>query len=437
MSLWAGFAEIEITPPVGIELAGYIARDGAATSVHDPLYARALVIADGAARAALITCDTLGLHLRDVEQVRQAIAARTTIPAAQILITCSHTHAGPATLFLQDCGEIDEAYMAVLRQKLATVAEQAAAQVQPARWAVGRGTVTTGIHNRRQPGDITDPELLVVRVDNQQGEPLGVLLNLACHPTCLTGENRLISAEYCGYAVEQIRQSIGVPALFVTGAIGDVGPVARGWPVLTEIGQAVAEEALRVHAALTPTPWQGLQGLRQSLTLPLSTLPNEADLATELVNWQNVAQTQTPEAAPEETPETTLPLHPKIPIAMQHWVERTLAALKSAVPPNQVTTEVQALRVGQLMLVSAPGELFVELGLAVKAAVAEPFACLLCGFGNDNIGYIPTRRAYPVGGYEVADAYKYYGYPAALAPEAGEIYVATASALLRALSADH
>lgn len=70
MSLWAGFAEIEITPPVGIELAGYIARDGVATSVHDPLYARALVIADGAARAALITCDTLGLHLRDVEQVR-------------------------------------------------------------------------------------------------------------------------------------------------------------------------------------------------------------------------------------------------------------------------------------------------------------------------------------------------------------------------------
>ncbi len=429
MNLWAGFAEIEITPPVGTDLTGYIARDAASIGVHDPLFARALVVAAGGARAALITCDTLGLHWREVQAVRQAIAERTNTPAEQILITCSHTHAGPATLALQDCGEMDETYMATLRQKLVTVAEQATAQLQPARWAVGRGTVTTGIHNRRQPGETIDPELLVVRVDDQQGEPLGVLVNWACHPTCLTGENRLISAEYCGYAVEQIRQAIGKPALFVTGAIGDVGPVERGMPVLVELGQAVAKEALRVHATLATTPWDGIEVLRQSLTLPLSALPNEADLLAELTSWQKAAQVQDPETSAE----STLPFHPKIPLAMQHWIERTLSGLKNGTAPTHVTTEVQVLRVGQLMLVSAPGELFVELGLAVKAAVEEPFACLLCGFGNDNIGYIPTRRAYPLGGYEVTDAYKYYGYPAALAPEAGEMYVETARELIQRL----
>jgi len=69
------------------------------------------------------------------------------------------------------------------------------------------------------------------------------------------------------------------------------------------------------------------------------------------------------------------------------------------------------------------------LGLAVKAG-APTGHCFLCGFGNDNIGYIPTAQAYPQGGYEIADAYKYYGYPAALAPEAGQHYVATALQLV-------
>jgi hypothetical protein len=94
---------------------------------------------------------------------------------------------------------------------------------------------------------------------------------------------------------------------------------------------------------------------------------------------------------------------------------------------------VQAIRLGDLALVSAPGELFVELGLAVKQG-AGTSNVFIAGFGNDNIGYIPTRRAYPLGGYEVSEAYKYYGYPAALAPEAGEQYVQTAIELCHAVA---
>ena len=92
---------------------------------------------------------------------------------------------------------------------------------------------------------------------------------------------------------------------------------------------------------------------------------------------------------------------------------------------GEVTSELQIIGVGDLAFVSAPGELFVELGLAIKAALA-PNHIFLCGFGNDDIGYIPTRRAYPKGGYEGAEAYKFYRYPTALAAEAGEQIVASA-----------
>jgi hypothetical protein len=117
---------------------------------------------------------------------------------------------------------------------------------------------------------------------------------------------------------------------------------------------------------------------------------------------------------------------------MRHWAERTLNQLRSNTALHAVTSEVQVIRFGDLALVSAPGELFVELGLAVKRGAGVP-NLFLCGFGNDNVGYIPTRRAYPLGGYEINDAYRYYAYPAALAPEAGEHYVQTAVTLCHSL----
>ncbi len=143
-----------------------------------------------------------------------------------------------------------------------------------------------------------------------------------------------------------------------------------------------------------------------------------------------LAGQQTPLTAAEKTQDW---IRVKIQLAMQQWVERTRVALQSEPRPAFVQTEVQMIRLGDIAFVNAPGELFAELGLAIKygSGVKQTF---ICGFGNDNIGYIPARRAYPHGGYEVAEAYKYYRYPAALAPEAGECYVAAAIQLVHTLS---
>lgn len=411
----AGLAQIDSTPPVGTPLTGYIARDGVATGVLDPLYAKVLFVEDGAQQAAILTCDLLGLRLSYVQSVRAAINAATGIPAAHILIACSHTHAGPATIALQDCGEVDDSYLTTLRDKLVEVTVQARAAARPAHFAAGHGQVSAGVHNRRQPGDVIDPDLGVLRIDDEEGQTLGVVLNYACHPTCLTGENRLFSAEYCGRATAAIQRATGAITLFLTGAIGDVGPVERGLPVLEQIGEAVAEEALRVLRTLEPAPWRGLKIATETLALPLQPLPTVPQIEAEVARWQ---QTTSVADAP------LLPAHPMIPVAMRHWSERTLAELRAGVAPQSVWTEVQLIRLGDLLVVSAPGELFVELGLAVKSRVGTPHV-FVAGFGNDNIGYIPTRRAYPLGGYEVNEAYKYYGYPATLAPEAGEQYMET------------
>ena len=413
MSLQAGVAQREITPPIGTALIGYIARTGPATGVHDPLYARALLLADDDAAALLITCDLLGLTLAFVQRVRAAIAAAIGIPANHVLICCSHTHAGPATLFLQDCGTIDEAYLGWLQQELVGLAAAAKANEQPARFGVGQGQVTTGYHNRRTPGDVVDPALGVLSVADGAGKLLAIVLNFACHPTCLGADNQLISAEYCGVATATLAAATGATVLFITGAIGDVGPIARGWAMMNELGQAIAEEALRVLHTIAHQSWAGVAVRQAELRLPLLPLPTVEQVRAA------VDQFETTQATADAK---TLPLHPKIPAAMRAWGAATIAALQSGRAANDVTSEVQLIQLRGLTLVSAPGELFVELGLAIKA-VLSPQPSFIGGFGNDNVGYLPARRAYVHGGYEIMEAYKYYGYPAALAPEAGELLV--------------
>jgi neutral ceramidase len=416
----AGVAQIDITPPVGSAMTGYIARAGNATGVHDLLSAKALVLDNGAQQAAIITCDVLGLHKHFVDTVRAEIEASTGIPGANVMITCSHTHAGPATMVLQGCGDPDEAWMATLRQRLVAVTQTAHINQQPAQFGSGRGRFSAGVHNRRAPGDIMDPEVGVLRVADQQDATIAILVNYACHPTCLTGENQLISAEYPGLVVEQVQRETGAITLFVTGAIGDVGPAERGWPVYEAIGAGLAATVLRSLPMIKLEDWQPLAVATQRLELPLQVLPT-ADQLTQIL-----VEHQTPLTEAEKNVDW---IRAKIQLAMQHWVERTRAAIQADPAPAFVQTEVQVIRLGDVAFVSAPGELFVELGLAVKygAGVKQTF---ICGFANDNIGYIPARRAYPHGGYEVAEAYKYYRYPAALAPEAGEQFVETAIKLI-------
>ncbi|MGN6811535.1 MAG: VWA domain-containing protein, partial [Thermomicrobiales bacterium] len=114
-SLQLGATKAVITPPVGSELSGFIARTAPMAGVHDELYARALVFAgEGAAeRAALVTLDAIDLNAATVAAIRERAAALTSIPGERIGVTCTHTHGGPATLAGRWLGHADDAYLDV------------------------------------------------------------------------------------------------------------------------------------------------------------------------------------------------------------------------------------------------------------------------------------------------------------------------------------
>ena len=421
----AGFAEVEITPPVGVELSGYVARLGPSIDVHDPLYARALVLDDGKRRAALVVCDLLGLGASFIAGVRREIGEAIGAAPEAVMVTCTHTHAGPATFFLHQCGEIDPTYVATLPAKLREAAAAAAAALQPVRVAVGQGNVPEVALNRRGVGPEPDTTLGVALLMDDAGAPIVTVITYGCHPVTMGGENRVISADYPGAVVRAISAALGGSGLFLTGAGGDVNPTQRNsFEAVAWMGQTLADEAVRVARGLTPEVPSRLLVRREVLSLPLS--PPAGAVALDELLTGDRAVLRKARAAGE-------PVRVRVAQAMVGWAEHLAARVAAGTVPRAVEVEVQALALGPWVVIAVPGELFCGLGARIRAAGGgQPV--FVVGYAKGDVGYIPDRDAYAVGGYEVSDAFKYYDAPAPPAPEAGEMVVAAGRRLVRVLT---
>ncbi|MGH2459408.1 MAG: hypothetical protein ACRDIY_11135 [Chloroflexota bacterium] len=409
-----GVARVEVTPPVGVDLSGFIAREGPCAGVHDPLFLTALVAEDAGRRVALVSCDLLGLGAATVRRVRARVEERVGIPADAQLFACTHTHAGPETGVIGDWVDPDPAYLQRLERDLADVACAAADRLEPARIGWARG-VCHAAHNRvlaRAGQDDTriDPEVLVARIDSEGGEPRATIVHYTCHPVAAGHENRLASADWWGVARREL-EAIGTgPVVAVNGAGGDINPrmEARGFAAVERTGQAVASVAAELWSGAKATPAGGVAAARADVPLAMLPLADADRIAGLWRQW-----------------EATVREHPAGGVAYRsgrviyHDFARRLAAHHwGSAPVPRYTGETQVLRIGPLVIVALPGEFFSAYGLRIKAS-SPARATLVAGWANDNLGYFPTPEAFPIGGYEMDLAARYYGYPAPWAPEAG------------------
>jgi neutral ceramidase len=419
--LKAGAAQVDITPPPGVPLTGFLFRLGPSTGIHDPLFARALALDTGGQQVLLITCDLLALDAPFVSAARAAIREATGIPENNIMIACTHTHSGPATIFLRDCGEVDTTYLDSLRLRLVSVAQDAVSNLHEARVGAGRGQVDKGVLNRRQPGAPTDPDLDVISFQDEAGKYLAILVNYACHPVCLDHTNRLISADYPGYLSRALQEQTQAVVLFTNSAAGDINPERMGsFAFAEDLGGALATETLRILDTLEYQDTAALLVTGETLDLPLQLPPTSDEIEQRVFEYrQGLVES---EAAGNV-------LAGKLHKAMLGWAEATLAGVLRGNAPAYIPAELQGFCLGEVMLVGIPGELFSELGKEIKSSTSLRQVTVL-GYTNNDIGYIPVRQAYARGGYEITDAFKFYGYPAALAPEAGDLVLQSAARLL-------
>lgn len=390
MTFRAGCARIVITPPIGLELAGW--GFGPSAGILGDLEAQALVVESDGQQAAIVTADLIGLGGGLVQAVRQRVEAALGIPAGNILLSASHTHSGPAAAFYRHWGEMDQAYLRVLESHLAGLVGLAQRNLQAAALGAGLGQAPgLGVNRRRNDGP-TDPAVPVVRIDNAEGWPMAVVWNYACHPVSLHSYGNLVSPDYPGYARAAVRSLLGadVAVLFTLGAAGDINPASfrwkqntprRSWEMGTALGCEVARTALHIVARPDPV----VRCAMHSVELPLEPLPPAADLramrdaaaaaAAEMRSqgraWEDIANAEVD----------------------RDWAAEALQALASGAEQPAQPCEIQTIRLGDAALAALPLEVFVETGLAVKQAAPAGIA-VVCANTNGALGYLPTADAY-------------------------------------------
>ncbi len=414
-ALRAGCAKVDITPPLGLKLIG--SQGKPSDSVLDELYGRALVLCDGATTVAIVSVDLLYSPLEEITNpVRALVAERVGIPQQNVMVCATHTHSGPdiftnAKLPLESRiapEDIDQAYVHTVVGKLASAVQMAHRDMQDARIGAATGELTEVLYNRRPrrpagqvqmaftlPPEITatrktevgpdgrtrvtftmppeqadlafgpiDPAVSVLRVEDPNGRIVGSLFAFGCHPVSVyPHRSTAISADYPAWAMRVVEQAEGGISLFTLGLAGNTVPIRRDVGPCEQIGKALGAEVVRCLQFVATTDDVTLAARRCALTL-----------------------------ASKDT------------------------------PPQEITTEIQALRLGDVYILGLPGEILVEVGLAIKdkAGIDKLFVTSMT---NDSIGYVCHAQAYAEGAYEPVRGTH-------LAEGAGEALITRALALL-------
>jgi neutral ceramidase len=241
--LQAGSASVDITPPVGFAMWGYAARkDQPSLGVRDPLRARALVLATGDKRIALVSLD---LGRAPTRASMAAIHQRLKRAGIEhIFLVASHTHHGPV-LELDNWPSEKNSYVHQLEGKLVDVILNAAKSLKPARLGIAskQTKLNRNRHSKRDDASV-DRELLVLRVEDKDGKPIAHAVNFAAHPTLRDIAERKFSADYPGALADLVEKETNAPCLFLQGAAGDLSANKLGGGGADGFGQALGREVL-------------------------------------------------------------------------------------------------------------------------------------------------------------------------------------------------
>lgn len=459
VALRAGSAAVSITPPVGVDLMGYLRRSEPARGYGEPMEATALVLEDGNTRLVLVGADLIGASGAWAQDIRDRIGDVVDTPADHVLINSQHTHAAPPTPGWAKIGgdadwnEQEIRYGDAVGDLLVSVAVEAARRTRPARIGLGR-TIAEGLTvNRRQryeggtilgwnPDEQCDHDVAVIRVDDEEGGAICTVVAFACHPVVVGPDVPEASSDFVGPLRERVRAWTGGECVFLQGCAGNIVPfesfhTARGPERQFAERLALAALQARAAASLAPTApeqmpfasaipmaiWRHVPTGEQDLTLAAA----ERRVALPLLEPPTLDEIQRLRTELEErVVELKAAGEPRTawnPVVLHvRWAKAIEARVADGTVERSVDVPVQALRIGEACITAWPSEPFCELGLEVKERSTAPFPVTL-GYSNDIVGYTPTRREYPFGGYEPVVAQRHFGRPAPFAPEAGELLV--------------
>jgi hypothetical protein len=439
-------AVVDITPPVGYRMSGYF-NERLSTGAKDPLHAKAIVFRQGDTKAALVVCDLIGVAAESSRKARQAASEKTGIPYENIAIAGTHTHTAPLYFgSLHDYfhkraierhghdAHEPAPYADALAEKAVEAIRQAQSRLEPVQVHAGVVREDRLAFNRRfhmkdgsvrfNPGqqnpDIVrvagpvDPEVAIVLLKKQgsgagdgKARDVAAVVNFAMHLDTTGGTE--YSADYPFFLERELRKKYGPAFLsvFATGTCGDINHIdvsIKGRRSAEEIGAMLSETVSAALPKLAAVSSPSLAVRRAVVEAPLQKVTPE-QVAAAQARMAKIGSREMPFLEQVETAKVT-----------------DLALRKA----ESIPLDVHAFRLSKdTAIVTLPGEVFVELGLAIKRQ--SPFkTTLVVELSNDDPNYIPTEKAFAEGSYETVNS--------RVVPGTGEKLVAAAVKLLKELA---
>jgi hypothetical protein len=439
--LQAGVAVVDITPPIPFRMSGYF-MERLSTAIKDPLHAKAVVFQQGDESAALVFCDVVGISHDVAADARRAASEATRIPADHIAISATHSHTGPlyfgalSDYFRQrNITKLGKdpydpsPYRDTLVQNIVKAITDAKAALEPVELRSGYGLENRlSFHRRFQmkdgsvqwnPGNLNpnivrpvgpiDPQVGIVLLSRPNAtQPAAAIVSFAMHLDTVSGTE--YSADYPKFVEDRLRESFGpeFKLLFGAGTCGDINHIdvtksdKRKTPEIgAMLGDSVDKAIREIESSPAQSPALAVRSTTVDVQLQAFT---ESEIAKARKDLELVGTRQLPFIGQVEAYKI---------VDLQRR------------PGMTVSLGVQAFRLNdETAIVTLPAEIFVEIGLAIKAA--SPFkTTLVIELTNDSLGYIPTKKGFADGAYEAVNS--------RVKPGAGEQLAEAAISLLKEL----
>lgn len=400
-NLSVGFAEADITPKVDdpkrpVWLAGY-GPGRQATTVHDPIFVRALVLRDGRDKIAIACADLVGLQYPTVQRIREQLK-----DFRYVLVSSTHNHEAPDVVgiwgrsFAQR--GVDDQYLQSIVDRTVAAIRKADEQIVAAEAAYGTAEDETLLGDSRLP-DVRDGILRVLKFSSH-GKTAGLLVQWNCHPECLGSKNKELTADFVASTVNQLKKRYDCPVVYVSGAVGGLMAPPDG-----VVRDAQGKELLEGDFAYSQAYGEAVAGLADKAVAnatPITLTPFLVSAKPVAVRVTN-AYYKTAQA---------LGVVQRKAIVWQGDTDKIGSPLTGKAGEQMaVESEVAYLRLGELSIAGMPGEVYPELvygkypaqaevGVDFPDAPLEPSVAgtlpgkkwLLIGLANDELGYIIPRR---------------------------------------------
>ncbi|MBR6572834.1 MAG: hypothetical protein IKK77_03875 [Clostridia bacterium] len=417
--LKAAMTRVDITPPRGLELAGYPHYPRYNEGCHDPLWAACMYLNNGKQEVAMVTLDLLFFSKKHVQEVRRRAETVCGIPKNHVMISCSHTHSGPWASGRLDIESLEAGkeqpieYVQNLIDSIVAIIKRAKEESFLATFTYG--TALCGVEsdvggNRRIPGGPHDPLVSVMSIRDEEEKVRGIMVNYTLHPTFIHEWSNVCTADYPYYLKLQLEeQEPGVIVGFAQGASGNQSSryyrQGESYDEAERVGRCLGKAA---HKVLENATWQDditIAVATDTIELELRNFGTEEELREKVaIDEANYKELYTRYGNSTNREEYYLWQNANLKLLGSEdqlgYILMQKKGVRIELLEDEGPAEVLAFRLDGCCVIGIPGEAFVEYGLYLKA---------MAGFGTVIVneltggclpGYMYTPESLATGGYE-------------------------------------